>query len=142
MNKIQNYAVTHADINLSNLAAILDALNEKQIINLDHVLELILGMKETGVEIAGSAVLNRGKNNEINARFVEYDILTDTVRYEYDDSLRLWFTNEEDAKAFSEGGSYYNRKYAYSEREGFTFPGERKMVSGGLISLEEWEMSL
>lgn len=142
MNKIQYYALSNGKINIPNLAVILDVLKEKNIVNLDHILEVILGMKDMTEDIPECAVLNKGTSREINARFSEYDILTDTVRYEYDDTLKLWFENEADAQAFSRGDSYYNRKYSYSEREGFTFPGERSLVSGGIVSLGEWMLGL
>ena len=138
MNKIQKYALESGKINIKSLVAVLDELDKKHVINLNHILEVILGMKEVIRVFANNAILNKGERDEINARFLGYDILTDTIRYEYDELLKIWFENEADAKAFSEGGSYYNRKFAYSEREGFKFPGERMVISTGLTSLDEW----
>lgn len=138
MNKIQKYALEHAEINLSNLVVILEALEERRDINLEHVLEVILGMKdnELSEEIPEKAVLDKEKSKV--CRFKSYNILTDSVEYEYDDILRLWFRNEADAKAFEDGESYYNRQYRYSNAEDYQYSGEKPIVCSGCCLREEW----
>ena len=136
MNKIQNYALLHADINLANLSELLEALEKRNdIINIDHVLAVILGLESIPREFPQNAILNNGT---IRATFKSYDVLMDQIHYDYEDELKLWFKTLDDAKAFSSGESFYNLSYKYSERDDYTFPGVCRRNFTGYCSREDW----
>lgn len=136
MNKIQNYALLHADINLANLSEILEALEKRNdIINIDYILAVILGLESIPREFPQDAILRDGKRR---ARFRSYDILMDQIHYKYDDELRLWFKTAEDAKSYSDGAPSYNLYYNYYESDDCTFPGTQTRTFDDCCTRTEW----
>ena len=136
MNKIQNYALLHADINLTNLSEILEALEKrKDIINIDHILAIILGLECIPREFSQDAILNDGKRR---ARFKFYDVLMDQIHYEYDDELRLWFKTPQDAKSYSDGAPSYDFSYKYNKCDDYTSPGVQTRTFSDFCSRIEW----
>lgn len=142
MNKIQKFALANHPMNTDCLAAVLDALEKKGQINLNHILEVILGMKEEemSTEMPEKAALPQ-QGGKV-CRFKSYDILTDTVCYEYDDVIQRWFRNEEDVEKFLNSEYFYNLDYKYSESEDYPCLGEKPTVSKGYCSFEEWNYSI
>ena len=135
MNRIQNYALSTGKIDVKNLAYVLDELSSKREIDVDFVLSLILGLQQIPRELPKHAILNDGKRR---SRFKEYRLLNDTVCYEYDDELTLYFKTKEDADKFKSGESHYNMNYKYSSNDEFEFEGTKKYETTGYCSREEW----
>lgn len=136
MNKIQNYALLHADINLANLSEILEILEKRDnIINIDHVLSIILGLESIPREFPQDAILNDGKRR---ARFKDYDVLMDRIHYEYDDELRLWFKTCQDARSYSDGTPSYKLSYKYSECDDYSSPGTQTRSFCDWCPRTEW----
>ena len=137
MNTIAKYALIHGEINIQNLAVVLDALEKDTSYNIEHILAVILGLEcpaKLG-DIAQHSILRDGQQR---SRFKRYDILRDSVVYEYDAKTTLWFKTADDAKKYADGSSYYNLDYKYSEKPDYPFSGTKKYVAESSCSRDEW----
>ena len=133
MNPIQNYALIHGEIDKTALAGILDGLAQVKAINLDHVLSIILGLKNTMPVIPVNSKIH---GNE--CQMTGYDYLKDIVAYEYDNETDLYFSTQEGADTFSSNGNYHKFDYAFTEREGYPFRGVRVTKDNSQCSREAW----
>lgn len=137
MTLLQKFCLRHCGANVDNLITVFDVLERNNYVNLDHVIAIILGLKDM-VDEETLPKLSMPKKNGVECRLVRYNVLRDELEYEYDSTHRLWFQNPDDAEAYSNGENYYRMKYTFSEREDYVFPGERKFVDRDICSVQEW----
>ena len=135
MDIITRFALESNPIQINALVAVLNAFQKKGIGNVNHVAAVLLGLEGYTPNLPAHAILNNG---EARARFVEYDLLTDEVKYEYDQKCTLYFKNEADAEVYASGGNYYGLDYKYGPREGYEVAGSRMVVSNGYVLRSEW----
>ena len=123
MNALLNYALNTKAIVVDNLIKVLDSLDYKKEIDVDHVVAYILGLTDPYKDdFPQIAELPDGVGL---ANFKRYDVLLDEVLFEFDETDVLYFKSASDAEKYSQGENYYNLDYKYSEREDYPYKGER-----------------
>ena len=140
MNKIQKFALENGKIDINGLCMILESIEYNQSVNLDYVISVILGLEDVKKNVSSIPTHSKcaGRNNDTECEIVAYMPLSDSVEFRYKEPFRLWFSNEEDANKFTNGESYYNLDYKYSEREGYPYPGQKILESTGYCTRKEW----
>ena len=136
MNKIFEYAIKTKAVDPERLITVLDEL--KNVVNIEHILEYLLGLKNPPEEIDLHSY-HRGDKNSL-ACFKNYNILDNVVTYKFMDKNEAWFRTQEEADAYTHGSRKWPEgDYKYSRRDGYEFVGEQYYENEATCSLEEWE---
>ena len=138
MNKLFEYALKTKAVEHERLINILEELSKKGVVDIEHILEYILGFKNIPEDVNLNSY-HRGDKNSL-AYFKKYDILNNLVTYTYLDKNEIWFRTQEEADAYTHGTRKWPEgDYKYSKRDGYEFSGEQYYESDSTCTLEEWE---